>query len=527
MRKGLGLWSFVLVMMITSLIIVSSASDSQKTIGESEAKLSMEVYTDFADPFSAKWYKETFPSLRKEYIVQNNLKIVFRHYPPEQIHSDAMDRAKAAECAAEQGVFLEFINDFYNNLDVDTDIDYYNALVGRLGVTFDFNKFESCFSNAQTATTIKNDLVKGVDKGAGGTPYFFIKGRVIAGAQERAEFNKIIDSLLSQTKPLPRTCLVPQCEGAWDTGKKDDYNCPIYSCMTRLPHACVTPKCDGRIVTDEYDENGCKIYACPTTPAEKIGERVTCFFEGSQKEEKCYPALENQKGEGSWCTGANNCDLYFTHYKGERITWKSTCGGYQYTTQDGNEEKIVFNCKSGETKPIEVYDHSYTSSYYRCYDGRETKESSEQCLSFKEWRSKAATFCKQDECPIVDFRNPKETTIREERCGVESFSVIGECVNIQPTPIDSSTGEGSSGDNSDDKLTICKDSCSLDSKCYPFGYRKSGNYCSDLGAFTKQLGEEEMCENNFECGSNVCVSGQCVSQGLMNKIINWFKNIFN
>jgi hypothetical protein len=58
------------------------------------------------------------------------------------------------------------------------------------------------------------------------------------------------------------------------------------------------------------------------------------------------------------------------------------------------------------------------------------------------------------------------------------------------------------------------------------GYRKSGEYCSEDYAFVSQSDEEEVCENNFECESNVCVSGECVDAGLMRKILNWFKGLF-
>ena len=73
---------------------------------------------------------------------------------------------------------------------------------------------------------------------------------------------------------------------------------------------------------------------------------------------------------------------------------------------------------------------------------------------------------------------------------------------------------------------ICKDSCPLEGKCYPFGYRKSGEYCSEKGSFGLQLKGDSTCENNFECSGNVCVSGKCVSSGLMEKILNWFKSFF-
>ena len=37
---------------------------------------------------------------------------------------------------------------------------------------------------------------------------------------------------------------------------------------------------------------------------------------------------------------------------------------------------------------------------------------------------------------------------------------------------------------------------------------------------------EATCENNYECGSNVCASGKCVDAGLFQKIIDFFKNLF-
>lgn len=74
---------------------------------------------------------------------------------------------------------------------------------------------------------------------------------------------------------------------------------------------------------------------------------------------------------------------------------------------------------------------------------------------------------------------------------------------------------------------LCTSGCNFDGKCYAFGYRKSGEYCSDIkGEFVRQKGAEEVCDNNFECDSNVCVSGQCVSQGFIQKVISWFKGIF-
>lgn len=72
----------------------------------------------------------------------------------------------------------------------------------------------------------------------------------------------------------------------------------------------------------------------------------------------------------------------------------------------------------------------------------------------------------------------------------------------------------------------CFSACPLDDKCYPFGYRKSGEYCSDNLEFVSQLEGSESCDNNFECVSNLCIDNSCVEAGLFRKIINWFKRVF-
>lgn len=78
----------------------------------------------------------------------------------------------------------------------------------------------------------------------------------------------------------------------------------------------------------------------------------------------------------------------------------------------------------------------------------------------------------------------------------------------------------------EEPILICKDSCPLDGKCYPFGYRKDGKYCSDEGMFKEQLKEDAACENNFECSTNVCVDGKCISSNLIQKIMSFFKKLF-
>jgi len=69
--------------------------------------------------------------------------------------------------------------------------------------------------------------------------------------------------------------------------------------------------------------------------------------------------------------------------------------------------------------------------------------------------------------------------------------------------------------------------CLVEEVCYPLGFRKAGQYCFDEFEFVNQSAEDAPCDNNFECSSNLCMDGSCVSGSLIKKVMNWLKNFFN
>lgn len=83
-----------------------------------------------------------------------------------------------------------------------------------------------------------------------------------------------------------------------------------------------------------------------------VQEQVKCLFKESQTEQKCYAASENYYGYG--CSGKEACVMDLKGKKGDRITWKSSCGGYAYTTMDGQNEYAEFSCAANTVVSIAV-----------------------------------------------------------------------------------------------------------------------------------------------------------------------------
>jgi len=293
--------------------------------------------------------------------------------------------------------------------------------------------------------------------------------------------------------------------------------------------------------------------AIQTSPP--VREQVQCRFLNSDvlfnphtaTPEKCYSERFGCLWDGGVVTEESgkryaDCVAEVSGYMGTKLTWKSSCGGYAYTVMDGNNENIEFTCvPSSNVTTQQISGKGFKYAYWQCYDGTEHKAAQNvdaPCKSSEVWQEVAMGSCK-DRCS-------SETN----KCGVNSFSVSEECYIeagtgqfFTTTPVTTSSGGGGGAGQEaptpisttpgmttpvveKEEMLICKDSCPLEGKCYPFGYRKDGKYCSDEGAFKEQLKENVACENNFECSTNVCVDGKCISSNLIQTIINWFKALF-
>jgi hypothetical protein len=83
---------------------------------------------------------------------------------------------------------------------------------------------------------------------------------------------------------------------------------------------------------------------------------------------------------------------------------------------------------------------------------------------------------------------------------------------------------------SDEK--ICTNGCNYEDNCIVFGHRvvkdDVPSYCSIKRDIVEQKELDEKCQNNYECKSNECSNGKCISTyGLLEKIWNWLKNLFS
>jgi len=184
---------------------VKISADNDPIIGNPDAPITIIECSDFQCPFCARFHSQTLPLILDEYIEQGKVKLVFRDFPIQSIHPNALPASIAAECANEQGKFKEMHDMLFDNqnewnkqvtVDALSSFSQYAANIQLEQATFD-----SCLTNGKYIDEIKKDLDDGRDYGVSGTPGFFVGNDKIGyvelkGAQPFESFKKIIDAQL-------------------------------------------------------------------------------------------------------------------------------------------------------------------------------------------------------------------------------------------------------------------------------------------------------------------------------------------
>jgi protein-disulfide isomerase len=184
---------------------VKISTDNDPIIGDPNAPITIIEFSDFQCPFCARFHIQTLPLILEEYIEQGKVKLVFRDFPIQSIHPNALPASVAAECANEQGKFKEMHDMLFDNQNKwnSQDTDDALSLFSQYATNIQLEQetFDSCLTNGKHIDEIKKDLDDGREYGVSGTPGFFVGNDEIGyvelkGAQPFESFKKIIDAQL-------------------------------------------------------------------------------------------------------------------------------------------------------------------------------------------------------------------------------------------------------------------------------------------------------------------------------------------
>jgi protein-disulfide isomerase len=174
-------------------VLELSNPENAPVLGDPNAPVTIVEFSDFQCPFCARFYTDTYPSIKSQYVDTGKANIVYRHLPLP-FHPEAQPAAEASMCAAEQGKFWEFHDKIFQNQAIMSAANY-KAWAAELGLNT--GQFNSCVDSREYQDYVEADYAAASAAGVSGTPSFVINGELVVGAQPTAVFQQAIDSKLS------------------------------------------------------------------------------------------------------------------------------------------------------------------------------------------------------------------------------------------------------------------------------------------------------------------------------------------
>jgi protein-disulfide isomerase len=185
---------------------VRPIDDTDHVRGNPNAPIVLVEYSDYDCPF-CKQYHETMNRIINEYGPDGKVAWVYRHFPLEQLHPNAVKVAEAAECVAAlagNDAFWTFSDLVFEERDTNEPTNMTRLSEYAVTAGADETAFNNCLANGDYADKVAEDMVDGRNAGAEGTPHTLVmvggQETTISGAQPYGVVKQFIDNVLSQVE---------------------------------------------------------------------------------------------------------------------------------------------------------------------------------------------------------------------------------------------------------------------------------------------------------------------------------------
>jgi protein-disulfide isomerase len=173
----------------------------QPAQGPASAPVTLVEYSDLECPVCAHFQEELETDIVPKY--GDKLRVVFKEFPLVNIHDWALTGAIAAQCAyqIDPSAYVAFRSAVYKNQESITG-EHARDLLLHFGAEagIDNMKLAACIDSQGSLSRVEANMREGEALGIGQTPTSFINGRTLVGAPASAEFYKLIDEAMHDTK---------------------------------------------------------------------------------------------------------------------------------------------------------------------------------------------------------------------------------------------------------------------------------------------------------------------------------------
>lgn len=173
-----------------------------QSIGDPNAPVKIDEYSDFQCPYCGVFGRETFPLILRDYVQTGLVYFTFHNFPVVDGGSatkESTHAAMASVCAAQQGKFFEFHDLLFANQTGENIGDFTEKRLYAMAdvAGLDAAAFDACYVDPATADEVDAQRAAGLRAGIEHTPSFMINGTLLVGAQAYSEFQSAINDALA------------------------------------------------------------------------------------------------------------------------------------------------------------------------------------------------------------------------------------------------------------------------------------------------------------------------------------------
>ena len=177
----------------------AKAESKVLSIGSSEAKVTVKVFSSLTCPHCAKFHNSIFNKLKKDYIDKGLVKFEHHAFP---LDLAALNAEVVIRCLADNDKRFELLEEIYNKQKfwaVGSDINRINNLIKEIGFNFNLSeeKMNKCLKDSQAQDEILNQRIKAQKKyKIESTPTIIVNEKKYTNKIEYKAFKKIIEKNL-------------------------------------------------------------------------------------------------------------------------------------------------------------------------------------------------------------------------------------------------------------------------------------------------------------------------------------------
>ena len=160
--------------------------------GSADAAVTIMAFSDYQCPYCVR-AEPVLAEVLERY--PDQVRLVHRHFPLDNIHPFARPAAEASMCADEQGKFWEYHDGIFARRGKLEDGSF--AEIGS-AVGLDVDAFDSCIRERRYKDFVEADFAAGREAGVTGTPSFFLNGIALKGARSADELSRYVDLELAR-----------------------------------------------------------------------------------------------------------------------------------------------------------------------------------------------------------------------------------------------------------------------------------------------------------------------------------------